>query len=958
MMKNNWFPNEEWFNGGDGEGGERTPRRPRMPFRISRPVWIILILMAAVMIILPAFADFYTELLWFKAQGLSQVFWKKLLPQWILFGAAGLSALLVYWFNFRKAFRNALEIASDDLQKFIGSRFPAITLLAVSAVMATANGLATRGEWAMVLRFLHRSSFSHADAIFGKDVGFYIFSLPFFSFLQGWLLNIGVLTLLGCGVIYFLAIMPQLQQQGKVAIPRKPQVHLTLVGSMIIALWAAGYWIQRYFLLYSPRGVAFGASYTDIHADLLALNVMTILTLLVALLLLLSLFMKKTWKFSVGLVVMLFVTGVVLRGFYPGIIQKYVVEPNEFGKELPYIEHNIKATLDAYKLADLETEMITPDDQVEMEHINSNFDTIHNIRLWDYRPLTRTYKQLQEIRSYYDFPDVDIDRYTFGDEYRQVILAARELDLQGLQNPTWVNTHLEFTHGYGIVMNPVNEVSPSGLPVLWVKDIPPKFSVPMEIDRPEIYYGEKESSYIFVNTSVKEFDYPMGESNARTTYAGTGGISIGNFWRRLLFTMSFGDSKILFTNVFTPESKVMYHRNIRERLRHVAPFLMFDSDPYLAIIEGRLVWIMDAYTISDRYPYSEPVNIMGRNSTEFKNINYIRNSVKATVDAYDGNMHFYIADDTDPLIKTWADIFPGLFSSLEEMPPVMKDHLRYPKGLFEVQSEIYRTYHMTNPNTFYNKEDVWEVISHGDRQGRLDAYYMIMRLAGEDKAEFVLISPFMPVGRDNMIAWMAGRSDGENYGQLLVYRFPKQKLIYGPSQVEALTDQNPEISAQLSLWSQRGSDVIRGHLLVIPIENSLLYVQPLYLRAETSDLPELKRVIVSTGGRVVWDTSLDKALVKLLGQELSTRTEQDKVREEVSLTPYTGEEDISSLAALAQEYWESSQEALKKADWETYGREMQKLESVIRKMAGFSTFEDTPDQEELEPALDENKNIQ
>ncbi len=949
MMKNKWFPNEEWFKNDDGEGGEKFPVRPRFPFKISRPVWIILLIMAAVIVILPVFADFYTELLWYRARGLSQVFWKKILPQWVLFGAAGLTALLVYWFNFRKAFKNALTIASTDLQKFLGRHFPVIALLAVAAVMAIANGLATRGEWAMVLRFLHRTPFNHADPIFGKDVGFYIFSLPFLSFFQGWLLNVGILSLLGCGVIYFLALMPQFQQQGKVLVPRKLQFHLTLVGSAIISLWAAGYWIQRYYLLYSPRGVAFGASYTDIHADLLALNVMTIITLLVAILLLLSLFLKKTWKFSVGLVVVLVLTNVVLRGIYPGLIQKYVVLPNEFGKEMPYIEHNIKATLDAYKLSDLETEMIVPDDQVEVAQINSNFDTIQNIRLWDYRPLTRTYKQLQEIRSYYDFPDVDIDRYRFGDEYRQVILAARELDLKGLQNPTWVNTHLEFTHGYGIVMNPVNEVSPSGLPVLWVKDIPPNLSVPLELNRPEIYYGEKASTYLFVNTTVKEFDYPMGESNARTTYAGKGGVSIGTLFRRLLFTLSFGDSKILFTNVFTPESKVMYHMNIRERLQHVAPFLMYDSDPYLAVINGRLVWIMDAYSISDRYPYSEPVPIAGNNSTEYGRINYIRNSVKATVDAYDGDMHFYIADKSDPLIKTWSEIFPGLFSPLEKMPPVMKDHLRYPKGLFSVQSEIYRTYHMTDPNTFYNKEDVWEVISQGDRQDRLDAYYMIMRLAGEEKAEFILIAPFMPVGRDNMIAWMAGRSDGANYGQLLVYRFPKQKLIYGPSQIEALTDQNPEISAQLSLWSQRGSDVIRGHLLVIPIENSLLYVQPLYLRAETSDLPELKRVIVSTGGRVVWDTTLDKALVKLMGQRYQTGAERTEGTEFITSPAYTGEEDISRLAAQAQEYWESSQKALKNADWETYGSEMAKLENVIKKMALLSSIQEDPDKDK-EPA--------
>lgn len=434
MMKNNWFPNDEWFK--NDEGGEDTPRKPRIPFKINKPLWIILILAAAALVILPTFAEFYTELLWFRARGLSQVFWKTLLPQWALFGTAGLVAFFIYWLTFRKAFGNSMELLDQDLREFIGKKFPAIIIPVISLIMALANGFSTKGQWAMVLRFLHRTPFNAADPIFGKDIGFYIFKLPFFAFLQSWLLNVGIMALLGCCAIYVFALMPKIQREGRFPVPKKPLVHATLLGSLIILLWACGYWIQRYYLLYSPRGVAFGASYTDIHADLLALNVMAVLTIAVALLLVFSLFKKKTWKFSVGLVVLLVVTNVVLRGVYPGLIQKYVVEPNEFGKETPYIEHNIKATLDAYKLANLETETIVPDDGVKMADINENFDTIHNIRLWDYRPLTRSFRQLQEIRSYYDFNDVDIDRYKFGDDYRQVMLAARELDLKGLQNPT------------------------------------------------------------------------------------------------------------------------------------------------------------------------------------------------------------------------------------------------------------------------------------------------------------------------------------------------------------------------------------------------------------------------------------------------------------------------------------------------------------------------------------------
>ena len=927
MKNNKWFPNDEWFSdGGDGEG--RPPKRPNLPFRVSKPLILLILLVGMVIVVLPAFADFYTDLIWFRARGLSGVFWVRLIPQWILFLITSTVAFIMLWFNYGRAAKISRPLINPDVQRFIGTRLGTILVLVVAGVFAIGNGLAARGNWGLVLRFIHGTTFGHSDPLFGHDVGFYVFTLPFVSFLQSWLLNILILCLLGSALVYVAAILPTIQQERRFPIPRQAQVHLTLLGFIIILTWAAGYWIQRYYLLYSSRGVAFGASYTDVHADLLALNVMTILTVVVALLLLLSIFRSKTWKFSIGLVILLLATNVVLRGFYPGLIQKYVVEPNEFSKEKPYIEYNIQATLDAYGLSNLETRTIVPDEEVTSSHIRNNSDTVKNIRLWDYSPLLRTFKQLQEIRSYYDFVDVDIDRYTFGDDYRQVILAPRELELRELQNPTWVNMHLEFTHGYGIVMNPVNEIGSSGLPVLWVKDIPPKISVPLTIDRPEIYYGEKPSSYVFVKTTVKEFDYPMGESNMRTTYQGKGGVSIGSIWRRLLFTASLGDTKILFTNVFTPESKILLYRNIRERLHHVAPFLLYDSDPYLTVLDGRLVWIQDAYTVTDRYPYSEPVSISG--STEFRKINYIRNSVKATVDAYDGSMAFYITDQDDPLIKTWSSIFEDLFRPMSEMPEIMKPHLRYPKGLFEIQSEIFRTYHMDDPNTFYNKEDVWEVSSRGDRTARLDAYYVIMRLNSEEKAEFMLISPFMPIGRDNMISWMAGRCDGENYGELLVYQFPKQKLIYGPSQIEALTDQNPEISAQLSLWSQRGSDVIRGHMLVIPVENALLYVQPLYLKAETSDLPELKRVIVSTGGRVVWGETLQIALQRLVGQYLPG--EDKPVEEMEGLRVYTGEEDVQDLARIAQEHWEAAQEALKTADWETYGQEMAELEQVLKKL--------------------------
>ncbi|NLA90376.1 MAG: UPF0182 family protein, partial [Synergistaceae bacterium] len=699
-------------------------------------------------------------------------------------------------------------------------------------------------------------------------------------------------------------------------------------------LWSAGYFLDRFDLLFSPTGVVYGAGYADVHAELLALNVLAVLTAIFAASLPLAM-AKRAWKIPLGLAALTLVSGVLLRNLYPAIVQKYFVEPNEFDREKRFIEYNIAATNSAYGLSGITLKTITPDEAITWEDIEQNRDTIENIRLWDHAPLLRSFKQLQEIRTYYDFSNIDIDRYSFEDQYRQIMIAARELDLSGMQNPTWINTRLEFTHGYGIVMNPVNEIAGSGMPRLWIKDLPPTSEIPITVKRPEIYFSEKPSSYIFVGTTVKEFDYPMGDSNVRTAYEGKGGVSMGSLFRRILYAVKFADFKILFSDVFTGDSRIVYHQNIRERLSRVAPFLYFDQDPYLVIFEGRLVWMQDAYTAADRYPYSQPVSL-GRGRT----VNYIRNSVKATVDAYDGTMTFYASDPEDPVLQAWSGIFPGVFRPLEEMPAGLQAHLRYPQDLFNVQSEIYRIYHMTDANTFYNKEDVWDRIG-GDRKGFMEAYYVNMRLAGEDKSEFVLITPFMPVNRDNMIAWMAGRSDGENYGELLVYQFPKQKLIYGPSQVEALTNQNSEIAAQLSLWSQRGSAVIRGNMTVVPVGDGILYVQPLYLRAENSELPELRRVITSTGGRVVWGETLGESLLRLLGPSDGmplppARTEViAEPRERPDGDPGAGGV-LSFLAREASDAWESARKAIREEDWEGYGREMKKLEQILLEMKTLS----------------------
>lgn len=924
MTKNDWFPDNDWFSG-DGS----SPRRPfpTFPFRINKGLLIAGGAILLLMVLFPALAEFYTDYLWYDAEGYGSVFWTRILARLPLFAAGFLVFSAALWVNL-KAARKTLRALYPEQEALLGSRAAGIAIAAAAVFLGFSNGSSMSSEWTMVLRFFHGTSFGTADPIFGNDVGFYVFGLPFWRFVHEKALSLIFLCLFTAGAAYGVFVLPRTREFTLPSIPARIRNHLVLLAMFGAFLWSAGYILDRFDILFSPRGITFGAGYTDVHAELFALNVLAVLSALLGASLLVSL-LRSTWKISIGLAGLVLVSGVVLRGLYPAIVQKYFVDPNEFERERTYLGYNIDSTRKAYGLHDVEMKTVTPEDSISWQEIEENRETINNIRLWDHAPLLRSYKQLQEIRTYYDFSNVDIDRYTFDGDYRQVMLSPRELDISGLQNPTWINMRLEFTHGYGIVMNPVNEVAGSGLPRLWVRDLPPRMEIPLKIDRPEIYYGEKPSSYIFVGTTVKEFDYPMGSANARTSYEGKGGVPMGSLFRRVLYALKFADFKILFSDVFTGDSRVKYHQNIRERLSRVAPFLFFDQDPYLVVNGGRLVWIQDAYTVSDRYPYSQPVSI-GRG----KSVNYIRNSVKATVDAYDGTMRFYAAQPDDPVLKAWSGVFSTLFRPMSEMPEGMRAHLRYPQDLFNIQSEVYRIYHMTDANTFYNKEDVWDRSGSGDRKGTLEAYYVNMRLTDEEKSEFVLITPFMPVNRDNMIAWMAGRSDGENYGELLVYQFPKQKLIYGPSQVEALTNQNSEISAQLSLWSQRGSAVIRGNMTVVPVGDGILYVQPLYLRAENSELPELRRVITSTGGNVAWGETLEESLMRLLdpsaqGISASESLYPQRPRE----TRPAGEAStLSSLAREASQAWEEARKALRNEDFEEYGRRIKNLEAILNEM--------------------------
>jgi uncharacterized membrane protein (UPF0182 family) len=542
--------------------------------------------------------------------------------------------------------------------------------------------------------------------------------------------------------------------------------------------------------------------------------------------------------------------------FYPKVLQNFVVNPNELIKETPFIEHTISGSLLAYGLNNTESKKLTGAESLNAESIRANSLTIENIRLWDQEPLLDTLGQLQEIRTYYQFNSVDHDRYTIDGKYRQTLLSPRELKSENLPNRTWINEHLTFTHGYGVSLSPVNQVTPQGLPVLLIKDIPPRSSVDLKVGQPEIYFGELSNDHVFVNTGTKEFDYPEGEKNVYKNYEGSGGFPVESLIRKALLAVRFKTLKILFSEDINNESRVLMYRNITERVLKIAPFLSLDNDPYLVVTEGKMKWLYDAYTISDRFPYSQTIPRFG---------NYVRNSVKVVIDAYDGSMDFFISDPNDPIIQTWEKVFPELFKELNEMSEDLRKHIRYPSDLFTIQAFIYATYHMKAPQVFYNKEDLWEIPEIDNKM--MEPYYTIMKLPGNKAEEYILMLPFTPSGKSNLSAWMVAQSDGENYGKLIAYTFPKQKLIYGPNQIVARINQDAEVSRQISLWDQRGSKVIQGTMLVIPIEESLIYVRPLYLKADAGKIPELKRVIVGYEDTIAMERTLEEALAKIFGED-------------------------------------------------------------------------------------------
>jgi uncharacterized membrane protein (UPF0182 family) len=898
-----------------------------LPRSLLGPLLVVFVLVNLAGQVLPL----YTDYLWFQEVQQAAVFLKILWLKSLLGIVAGLVFAALIYVNIRLAARPSAGDVLVELEDPLGLPGRLVIeplfrkfLLPGALLLGLLGGMAVGSQWEVALRFLHGQPFNVQDPVFGRDIGFYVFTLPFLGRLYAW-------TIMAVGATLLLTAATYVLHRGIALTPRGPRIaphartHLLSLGALLLLVKAAGFHLDTYELLFSPRGIVFGAGYSDLHANLPALHVLTILALGCAAVCIWQIGRPglRPIAFALGA---LLVANLIGLGVYPSILQRLRVVPNELAAERPYIEQNIKYTRMAYGLDRIQEHEFPADETLRAEDLRKNDPTIKNIRLWDHRPLLATYAQLQEIRTYYKFVDVDNDRYMVDGQLRQVMLSPRELSYRNLPSRIWINERLTYTHGHGVVLGPVNRITPEGLPEFWIKDIPPVASGPIKVTRPEIYYGEIANDYVFVKTRAQELDYPAGDKNTYTTYAGRGGVPIESFLRKVLFAVRFGDIKIILSNDIIGESRVMYHRQIEERVKTLAPFIQFDRDPYMVIGEdGRLVWIIDGYTTTSRFPYSEPTRGMG---------NYIRNSVKAVVDAYHGTVWLYLSDPNDPIVKTYAAAFPGLFQPLSAIPADLKSHLRYPPGMFSVQARMFATYHMQDPQVFYNKEDLWSIPKRTiDGQEReMEPYYTIMRLPGEKREEFILLSPFNPSKKDNLIAWMAARSDGPEYGKLVAYNFPKQKLIYGPRQIEARIDQDAFISQQLSLWSQRGSQVIRGSMLAIPIEQSLLYVQPLYLAAEKGSLPELKRVLVSMGNQIAMEENLEASLAQLFGIGGRALT-ASKGEVAPPAAPALGRESgIRSLVDQAWQQYGRAQELLRQGNFAGYGEELKRLENSLKAM--------------------------
>ena len=894
----------------------------------KRLIFVLLVLL--LFMVVPSAVTLLTEWFWFTEVGYTGIFVRTLTTKAGVGGMVFLVAFGALAFNFRLALRRVtkpymLFPGGGDIQPVVlNQRQFLLVGTGIAAVVALFMGIFASNEWMTWLQYRHAVPFGESDPLFGRDVSFYVFALPFLDLVRNLALAVVVLSLIGSTAAYVVSGTLALDPSRGLVVGPAARRHLGLIVAGLFLLLAWGAYLDLPRLLTTPGGIVHGASYVDVVVRVPMFYGLLGVALLGAGLSAATAFTERNVLIlaAVGLYAVVAVGG-NLAAFG---LQRLVVTPDEQQREAPYIVHNIAATRQAFGLESLDVRELSGDAMLTLADIENNMDTINNVRLWDHEPLLDTFGQLQEIRTYYDFASVDNDRYFIDGEYRQIMLSSRELNSNSLPNRSWVNEHLQYTHGFGVAMGPVNQVTAEGLPVLFIKDLPPVSSVNLTVDQPSIYFGELSNEYVIVNTDTDEFHYPEGDDNVSTRYAGTGGVAMSSLLRRLLFAVQFRDYEILVASQLGANSRIIYHRNIVDRVTTIAPFLLYDADPYLVISDGRLVWMLDAYTITNGYPYS------ARATTE---VNYIRNAVKILVDAYDGAISFYLADVEDPIAKTLQAIFPEFLRPLDEMSDDLRQHIRYPQDMFSLQTSIYMTYHMTNPAVFYNREDQWEVpVVDGEQ---MQPYYTIMRLPGEARAEFIQMLPFTPRGKNNMAAWMVARSDGEHYGKMLMFQFPKQKVIFGPSQIVARINQDQDISPQLTLWNQQGSEVIQGTLLVIPIEEALLYIRPLYLRASGGRIPELKQVIVAYANQIVMEATLEQALGRLFGSTPARALPAGAIVAGLDLPQPTGAAAPTAntsggadpLVTQASDHYQRALQAQRDGNWALYGQEIEELGEVI-----------------------------
>ncbi len=913
--------------GGSGGAGVNMPNP-----RVIKAFGAFILFLVLLGIVSKA-SGWLVDWLWMVELGYSPLFLRLIWIKLLLFAVAFAFVFLYLWINLKLAagrqkggfIQYQAEDMADVYEFRRGARPAGIIAIAIAVIPALIFGLGFSSAWDTFLRYLWGGPFGRVDPLFGHDIAFYMFSLPAYGAIQGSLSGLTFLAIPITFAGYFL--YRQIRLSPESLKNARMFIHLSVLFVIFLIVWGAGHYLSIFGLLYEKRGAVFGAGYTDYHMVRIGLWIMMGATALLAALVLWNLkrrAIKVILAGAGGYIVLM----VIVLGILPAVIQSYVVQPNELSLEKPFLEHNIALTRQAYQLDRVEERPFAALDDLSAAAVARNSDTLKNVRLWDWRPVLQTFRQTQEMRLYYRFYQVDVDRYHLpGEGYRQVMVSARELSEQVFQQArTWVNQHLEFTHGYGLAMSYVSEITQEGFPRMIVKDVPPESTL-LKIDRPAIYYGENMSGYAIVRTGVEEFDYPKGDKNVYTSYAGTGGIPLAGFWKKLLFSWELMDSNILISGYIKPDSRIQLYRTVRERIGRIVPFLSLDPDPYLVLASGKLFWIQDCYTTSSRYPYSDPYS---------SRLNYIRNPVKAVVDAYNGAVTFYVSDPDDPVLAAYARAFPGTFMPASKMPEDLAAHIRYPEDIFRIQSDRLVTYHMTDPRVFYNREDVWALPTqkYAGKTSAMDPYYALIRLPGEQDLQFLVMLPMTPFKRENMVAWMAAVCDRPDYGRLIVYRLPKERLIYGPMQVEAMIDQEPTISQQFSLWDQRGSRVIRGNLLVIPIENSFLYVEPVYLIAEEVNIPQLIRVIAAYGTHVAMQPTLEGAIRSVFSGIPAVAPAEAAAGAKAgakALAAPPAARPSQDYLGMARKELRQAEDALKKGDWSEFGRAMGELSKTLGK---------------------------